>query len=168
MLLLVAVGMLALAGYAAQAIHAAAIARAEEVQSEAQQLDRRAHAERLSAIVRDTEDERAELERFLRLDIVATAEEFERIGAQAGAKVAVTGALPDPGTSLQGGGTLRWITLSLFAEGTYAALVRTISLYEDLPYALEITRFDLEQNGDVATDWRLNLSIRVLTITDNI
>lgn len=167
-LLFAAIAALALAGYAAKTIQAAALARAEEVQTEAQQLDRKAYADRLSAIASDTADERAELEQFLRLDIVATAEEFERIGTLSGVKATVTGALPDPGKELPGGGTLRWISFLISAEGTYAALMRTVALYEDLPYALEISRFDLEQNSETEIDWRLTLSVRVLVITENI
>ncbi len=167
-LLIAAIAMIALAGYAAATIQSTAFTRAEEVQTEAQQLDRKAYAARLTAIAADTKDEREELEQFLRLDIVATAEEFERVGARAGIKVSVTDATPDQGTSLPGGGTLRWVTFSIVAEGSYEALMRAASLYESLPYAQEVTLFDLQKNGGTAGGWHLTLRIRVLAINDTI
>lgn len=167
-LLTAAVGALFCAVYAALAIQDAAAAYAAEAKTEAQQLDRKAYAARVGAIALDTKDERAELESFMQLDIVSAAEEFERVGARAGAAVSVTDASPQAdGTELPGGGTLHWITFAIAAEGSYASIMRALELYEQLPLALEITQLELTKAGD-ASAWRMTLRIRVLAITTDV
>jgi hypothetical protein len=162
--ILLALALVAVLGalYVADFLQTAATARAEAAHTVAQQMDRQAFAERVGAIALDTEDERAELETFMRLDVVATAEEFERVGARSGAEVSVTDATP------QGDGTeLQWVSFTIAAEGTYASLIRALKLYESLPTALEIAQLDLEQLGETGR-WIMTLRARVLAITTEI
>lgn len=157
----------AAAAYAGQALQDAATAHAVSAQAEAQQLDRKAYAARVEAIALETEDERAELEAFMHLDIVSAAGEFERVGARAGAAVSVTDATPQGGIELQGGGNLQWIAFAIAADGSYESLMRTLELYESLPLALEVTQLELDQVDGVRS-WRMTLRIRVLAITADV
>ena len=167
---MLAVALLSLAGvgYVAETLQVTATERAASIQTEAQQQDRTAYAQRIGAIASDTADERAELEAFMHLDIVSAAEEFERVGTRAGATVHVTDATPQSGgTTLANGETLQWISFSVAAEGSYASLMRALKLYENLPLALEINELELQQAGESST-WQMTLRIRVLAITSDL
>lgn len=161
-----AIALLVFVYLQADIIRAAAERRATTLAEQDQQIDRSAHAQRVAAILVETEAERAMLDQFARLDVVAAVELLEQAGKSAGVIVTVTGANTETSGSAEGGESLKPIAFSINASGSYAALMHAVELYERLPVALQIDQLDIERDQAVANGrtWNLSLRVRMLAI----
>ncbi len=152
---------------------AGAIRRSAEVQAiraadQEAQGDKSARAQRLSAIIADTVSERAQLDAFATLDVVAAVEMLEQAGKSAGINVTVAGANAESGTQLPTGEMLQPVAFSINASGPYASLMHAVELYERLPLAIQIRQLDIVRNTATTKNaprtWDLSMRVRILAI----
>lgn len=154
----------------AETIRTAAEKRAATLAEQEQSSDRSAYAQRVATILAETEAERALIDQFVHLDVVAAVELLEQAGKNAGVTVSVTGA----NTETSGLGTeadsLQPIGFMIRASGSYAALMHALELYERLPVALQIDQLEIERDQGVASGrtWNLTLRVRMLVITPSL
>jgi hypothetical protein len=165
--LAISIGLLACAVYGASMIREEAALHAERAAGQEQLADRSIRAERMSAILLDTVEERAQLESLARLDVVALVELLEATARSAGIEATVASADAQEGTELPGGEQLQPIAVAINGSGSYAALMHAIELYEHLPLAIQIDQIDMARDQSSTTEgaWSLALRLRILTIT---
>lgn len=133
--------------------------RAEYVDAavQAQQAEVRSQSSaRLRATVHDTEVERASLESLLDLTILRAVEILETTGRQAGAtEVSIGEATPAP---VGKDATLTSVSIVVNMEGSFASLMRALSLYETLTVPSTMDQFQLEK---IENTWRATARMRV-------
>lgn len=156
--------------YQAGAIRATAEVQAIHAEDQEAQGDKSARAQRLSSIITETEDERAQLDAFAKLDVVAAVEMLEAAGKSAGIDVTVAGAHAESGTALATGELLQPITFAVNASGSYAALIHAVELYERLPLAVQIQQLDIVRDTGLGAgrNWNLSMRIRILVIATSL
>ncbi|PIR82497.1 hypothetical protein COU20_01690 [Candidatus Kaiserbacteria bacterium CG10_big_fil_rev_8_21_14_0_10_59_10] len=114
---------------------------------------------RTEALIRDTAREREALEELVRTDVLTALEIIEEAGASAGVAVSIGGAsVAEAGR----GELLRSIAVVASAEGSFSALMHTLSLFETLPFLSAVESVTLERVGEGAAGrWRLSTRIRI-------
>ena len=116
-------------------------------------------ASRLRASVRDTENERAAIENLSKMSILRAVEIIEATGRQAGAtEVSIGEATPLPPAKDMPAG-LTAVVIVVNASGSFASLMREVSLYETLAMPSSLEQFELEKTGG---SWSSTARIRVL------
>lgn len=173
--MLVAVGTLLLAlslwaayGYLVlEATDARTLYTAEKL--DASQKEERARAtQRLHALVRDSESERAVLEELARTDALTAAEAIEAAGKAAGTRTVVRGAT----ASALGGVSkspiakdLRAVEMLVDSEGRLQSILNAIKLFEALPFLSSIRSIEMDQasGGNQSDLWRAVIRIRIIT-----
>lgn len=113
-------------------------------------------AARLHTLVQSTAPERARLESVVGVSILDAVEMIERAGNESGISVTINEATP-LGTTPQG---LSTVGVALAAEGSFPALMRTLSLLEVLPFPATIEQFDLTKSDK---NWRLSARLKIIT-----
>ena len=94
----------------------AAVASTAQVQN-----DRAAYTQRLTALVADTQQDRAALENVSNLNIVSIVTMIEGVSAKTGITVKVENAQPQGTTAvLPNGGSLNSFAFAVVADGTFA------------------------------------------------
>ncbi len=152
--------------YLAGVIQDQAHVRAALAADREQEIDRSTYAQRVRAVIAETEDERAALDAFGRLDVVTVVEMLEAVGQSAGVKVTVAGADTEGGTALTSGEVLQPTVFSVNASGSYAALMHAAELYERLPLAVQIEQLVIQRDSaESGRVWNLAMRIRILAIT---
>jgi len=121
---------------------------------------RASSAVRTHALVAETEDERAQLEKILDVEALSMADILEDVGKSAGVKLRLSGASPQPS-----GANSPAVPLGFHvdAEGKFSALARTLMLLEKLPLASEIDRIELDKSTGSSDSWHMSVSLHVLT-----
>jgi hypothetical protein len=115
-------------------------------------------AVRLRASVQDTEVERAAMNSLLDLSILRVVEIIETTGRQAGATEVVIGeATPVPLTGNVPAG-LTSVSAVVNLRGSFAAIIRAISLYETLTVPSKLDQFEIEK---IDNSWRATARVRV-------
>lgn len=162
----------ALLGWAGVGLFAWAIARDESVRTEnirSAREDSARHevAVRLHALAADTERERARLRGLLDVDVLSAVDTLEAAAKAAKVRIQLSDAQADSAGAQSGRSNVKAIGFVVSGEGSYAALSRLLALFETLPLASSLPRFDLEHiAGGSGGPWRLNAYIRVLTTAD--
>jgi hypothetical protein len=114
-------------------------------------------ATRLRATIQDTAAERAALERMVSIPVLAAVETIESAGKKAGAtEVSIGSASPAGGAMPEG--TMA-VSVVVNARGSFAALMRTLRVFETLPIPSTIEQFELEY---VNNAWRLSARLRLI------
>lgn len=137
------------AGY----VEASAAAREEELRGQS--------AARVRASVQDTEVERAALNGLLDVSILRAVEIIETTGRQAGAtEVSIGEATP---VALSGNvpAGLASVSIVVNLQGSFAAVMRAISLYETLMVPSQLEQFEMEK---IEGTWRATVRVRVYLI----
>ncbi len=167
--LLTSVALFALVVYQAGVIREDARVRAAFTADREYQSDRSAYAQRVTAVIAETEDERAKLDAFAKIDVVTVIELLESAGESAGVTVRVAGAQAESGTQLPTGELLQPVAFSVNASGSYAAVMHALDLYEHLPLAAQIEQLDIARDGSGnGRTWSLSMRIRVMTIATSL
>jgi hypothetical protein len=148
---------------AASRIRENAVALSASASNAQAQADRIAYQKRLSAIARDTEEERAALDALLAPDIVSMVKMIESAGKPLRLTVTVNDAQASGAVDLPGGAPLRTVTFLVESQGPYASLMRLETLFENLPLASTVDELELQSLQDQATPWHLTARIRVYT-----
>lgn len=155
--------------YAAGSIRAQAVATASAAQSTDQQSQRLAYQKRISALASDTEDERAKLEGLVKKDVVTIVNTLEAAGTPLGTKLSVKNAqAAGVGEELADGTKLRPVEFLVEGNGSFATLMRVVSVYEHLPLVASLSQVEIGRtvSGTGASDWNLVLRVRVYTTAD--
>lgn len=140
--------------------------RAETIQNAREFSTRHDSAVRMHALAVDTALARTRLDDLLDTDVISAVEMLEGAGKAAKVKIQLSDAQSD--TGVQSGSNVKAVGFVVSAEGSFASLMRLLTLLETLPLPSSLTRFDLEHTsgGSEANSWRLNSYIRVLTTAD--
>ena len=127
---------------------------------------------RLHALARDTKNAREQLAALTEADVLGIANMIESVGKSTGVKIKINGAEPesdrqDASTKVQ---TLNAVNFLVETEGTFASLMHTASLFENLPaisvvQSLEFERLQTSDSIDKNKKplWRLIARIKVMT-----
>ncbi len=167
--LLGSIALLALVVYQAGAIREEARTRAAFAADREQQSDRSAYAQRVAAVIAETEDERAKLDAFAKLDVVSVVELLESAGTSAGLTVTVAGAQAESGAQLPTGELVQPVAFSVNTSGSYAAVMRALDLYEHLPLASQIEQLDIARDASGSgRTWSLSMRIRIMTLAPSL
>lgn len=121
---------------------------------------------RLHAIAQDTAGERTQLDQLLAVDVVSAANLLKGLGKATGVTVRLSGALPEVApASTPNGPQIQAVGFAVQADGSFAALMRTLQIIEHLPLASSVERFDIQRAQDSKGPvlWHMNVYIRVLT-----
>jgi hypothetical protein len=154
-----------------QSIASSEAARVVDTQNAQQSSTQQSTLVRMHAMAQDTAQDRARLDQLLTVDVGAAATMLQNVGKTTDVTVKLSGALPElppPGTP--SGPQIQAVGFAVQADGTFAALMRTEQLFETLPLASSIERFDIQRapgTGGPGTDvWHMSAYIRVLTTSD--
>lgn len=160
--LALALAALAGAGYFGWQISKDKLARAEALQSAQESATRREAAARVHALAVDTQAQRERLKGFLDVDVLSAVEVIEAAARAAKVKMEVGSAQSENAPS--GSDSVKAVGFHVSAEGSFAALMRALQLFETLPLPSSVVRFELERaSGSTGAPWRMNAYIRVLT-----
>jgi len=126
---------------------------------------------RMRALALDTKAERAQLERFLDVDVVSVANQIEAAGKAAGVTLKLGTVASGRGQVVSGGAAIKTVEFSVDAEGKFSALMRAAEFFEALPVVSSLVRLDIERvpssgGAPGANSWRMNARIRVFTTSD--
>lgn len=144
-----------------QSAHSTQIANAQE------STLRQAASARTHALVADTAEQHQALESFLQADVISVAGLIRAAGSGAGVDVEVSNALPEAASPAQSSGAapVSAIGYVVQAQGSFAALMRALELFETLPVPASVQRFDIERASgpSAGAQWHMSLYLRVLT-----
>ena len=151
--------------YGAYETRRLATARASSALSAEARLDRDAHQRRLAALAEDTVSERDALDARTSLDVVAILTVLEKAGRDVGTDVQVNDAQAEGIVeNLPTGDSLRALGFIVEALGSYASLMRLVSIYEHLPLISEVRHVEIERlNSESVGPWRATIRVRVYT-----
>jgi hypothetical protein len=171
---LIVVTLLAWTGvvFFVRGISDAEAARVIQIQNTQQSSTQQSALVRMHAIAEDTVEDRARLDQLLSVDVVSTATVLRNVGKTTHVDVKLSGALPElPPGKTPSGPQIQAVGFSVQADGTFAALMRTVQLIETLPLASSIVSLDIQRAQDSAGvgtgTWHMSVYIRVFT-TSNI
>lgn len=130
-----------------------------EASTAAQEAELRGQsAARIRASIQDTEVERAALNSLVDIRILRAVEIIETTGRQAGAtEITIGEATPQPLSGNAPAG-LTSVAVVVSLEGSFASIMRAISLYETLTVPSTLQQFEMEKLGDT---WRATVRVRV-------
>ena len=166
--LLAALGLWGAVLYAAFWIQGQAAESAHSAAQSAQQLDRLAYTQRLSALASDTKDARLQLERLVQPDAVTIVNTIESAGKSARVNATVSDAISEGASQqLPGGASLQAVAFIVQAQGAFLDMMKLAGLFEQLPLMSVVEQLNIERStgGDTAkaSSWRMTARIRVLT-----
>ena len=160
-------------GLFAWTIQSDEIDRALQVQTTQESEDREATAIRIHSIARDTVEERTQLDKIFRTDVVSIVDLIETTGTAAGVKVTVRNVIPESAPPTQAAASAGIVATGFVieAQGKFSTLMHVLQLFETLPIPSTLGRLDIEYVPDsggsgLSSAWRLNAYIRVLTTSD--
>ncbi len=139
----------------------AAIASTAQAQS-----DRAAYTQRLTALVADTQQDRAALENVSNVNIVSIVTMIEGVRTKTGIAVKVENAQPQgAAAALPGGGSVNSFAFAVVADGTFAQIMNTIQVLEDLPVPSSVQQLEIAHTGDPANSggWHMSAHMQVYT-----
>lgn len=114
-------------------------------------------AARLRASVQGTEAERAALESLIQVTILQAVEVIEQAGEAAGAGSVEIGEA-NPTTAPDG---FSAVTVVVNATGSFAAMMRAVSLFEVLPIPAKLQQFEMMRD-EQSNAWRLTARLHIL------
>ncbi len=133
---------------------------AEALATSAQEAVRTESSARVKAIIQDTEIERAALVSLLQVPLIDAIKIVEDAARAGGARTVAIGEatpLSTKNPSPVAPATTR-VAVVVQAEGTFAALVRVVSLFEVLTIPSTLDSFDLEETEK---GWRLTARLTI-------
>ncbi len=114
---------------------------------------------RLRSTVNDTVNDRADIEKLVSVRILDAVQIIEQSAQRAGATgVAIGEASPLPSTANAPKGIATYVIV-VNAEGSFASVMRTISVFETLTIPATLTQFTLEKGEKT---WRLTARLTLL------
>lgn len=132
---------------------------AEALVVSAQEAVRAESSARVKAVVQDTEIERAALLSLLQVPLIDAIKIVEDAARAGGARtVSIGEATPINGKTSPAAPPMTRVAVVVQAQGSFAALVRTISLFETLTIPATLDGFDLEKGEET---WRLTARITI-------
>lgn len=114
-------------------------------------------AARLRATIQDTEAERAALESVVKVPILTAVEAIESAGKKAGATEVSIGNASPTGAGMPEG--VMAVSVVVNARGSFAALIRTLRVFETLSLPSTVEQFELEH---VDNAWRFTARLRLI------
>ena len=154
-LLIVAIGMWGGVWFLVSTLSHERLAYADTLSLSQQEDTRGETAARVHASAEATEIERAALQNLVSVSIVQAVDTMEKAGRDAEAHdVAVSDA-----TLLAVAGGLSQYSIAINASGSFAAIMRTVSLFETLPFPASLEQFDISKNDK---EWRITAHVRVV------
>lgn len=114
---------------------------------------------RLKATVRDTAAEREALNKLFSANLLSVVEAIEKTGLQAGAQSVRLGEATPQSAPLGSLSDIQTVSMVVTLEGSFASLVRAMSLYETLAIPATLEQFEMEKT---ATVWRATARLRVI------
>lgn len=132
--------------------------RAEYAEAAAQTEEESAHGEtiaRLHSTIQSTEAERTALESLVNVSILDAVKTIEAAVKQAGASDVKIGDASAQAATAQ---KLSNVSVVVTASGSFAAVMRAVSLLETVPLPAAIEQFDVSKSDDV---WHLSARLRV-------
>lgn len=150
--------------FASSSVRQSAVALSATALNAQAQQDRLAYQKRISALAKDTQEERAAIESLVSFDIVSIVNKIEAAGKPLGLTVTVNDAQASGAQQdLANGDSLRAVTFLVQSEGSYASLMKLETLFENLPLASSVESVELQKLQDPKTPWHLTARIRVYT-----
>ena len=148
----------------ALSIDARQAAVAAAIQAGTQDAARRASLSSAIALAAATAGERVKLEQVVNRDILTLSNLVGQAGQDAGVSLSVVGVTPGPGPTLPRGSVLHpsSVIFSVKASGSFAQLMTTAALLEDLPVASTIESVQFSRS-DTPGVWDMNMTIGVIT-----
>lgn len=133
---------------------------AEALAVSAQEAVRAESAARVKAIIQDTEVERASLLSLLQVPVIDAIRIVEDAARAAGAReVAIGEATPlSPKSASPAAPPTTRVAVVVQAQGTFASLVRTVSVFERLTIPATLDGFDLAETEE---GWRLTARLTI-------
>jgi hypothetical protein len=156
----------AMVGYGANAIVFAADARAKNAKIALTKANQTALNQRVAALAQSTQEKREELSNIINTDLVQIINTIESVGASVGVQTKVSDAAPSASVFVSKTESLRGITFSVQTEGTFAQMMRTAHLYENLPLLSAIDNLEIERvqrSGGSQAPWAMVIRIKVFT-----
>ncbi|PCI89751.1 hypothetical protein COB18_03020 [Candidatus Kaiserbacteria bacterium] len=122
-----------------------------------------AHAQTVRRIVRDTQDERSELDTYFLIedDIVTFFADLENLGTSAGVNISVSSV--KVGKPLDNDKFITPLTLTLESAGSLRQVFHTLALLEAYPKALQITQTRIVQHPS-EDSWQGTFAITAIKI----
>ena len=122
-------------------------------------------AKSLSALAETTAYQRAEIPSFFISsdNVVAFIKALESIGPQSGSEVTLASVDADS-LSKSSPGTMGLARAHVSAVGSWASVMRALSLAERMPYAVSIDRVSLSGSGTAKHVWSLSFDIQAALI----
>jgi hypothetical protein len=118
---------------------------------------------RMHAMAQDSAPERTALEGLLAGDVVTIVNMLEALGTTSGAKLKLSGALPETAPAgLPAGSSIQAVGFAIEADGKFAALMRVVQLLETLPVPSSVVRLDMQHTPGAGDAWHLSVYITVL------
>ena len=116
--------------------------------------------------VADTQQDRAALENVSNLNIVSIVTMIEGVSAKTGITVKVENAQPQGTTAvLPNGGSLNSFAFAVVADGTFAQIMNTVQVLEDLPVPSSVQQLEITHAGDPGKSgaWHMSAHMEVYT-----
>ncbi|MEN9561539.1 MAG: hypothetical protein RIQ56_812 [Candidatus Parcubacteria bacterium] len=138
--------------------------RIAEIQQAAQE---ETDAVRIKTLLSETKVARMTLHELVSTDILSDVKMIEASGRPFGIQVNILNA--SPGGIISKNGTLRSISFTLAADGSFAALMKLLELYESFPLPSMIEQVSLAKTSEeskqstVNDQWRLDFRFKVYT-----
>jgi hypothetical protein len=145
----------------ASATDSANAARSARTQSSQLELNARIHS-----IASSTAQGRDTLETILSTDVVSIVDTIDAVGSVTGVSARVTDAAPGTVQQIKDGPALHSVTFSIEGSGTFAQIMRAVTLYEQLPLLSTVDYVEISHNGgedQKVSPWSFKLHIRVMT-----
>jgi len=140
--------------YATTMLSDARAAYASKLEESEQQKTREQSLTRVQSVIRDTEAERAAIERLISVSVVQAVDIVEAAGEAAGGKsVEIVSASPATAPK-----ELSGLSIVVTMEGTFPALMRAVSLFESLPIPSVVETVDIEKSEGM---WRLTARLKL-------
>lgn len=154
-------------GYFAWTISIEAEAHRSTIAGMEQKTAENAFSLRLHALARETKNERSRLEEISRTDLAGILDGIERLSKDSGIPMEITQA---PSISRMESSTMRVLSLSVEALGTFAQVARAVALLETIPIPSTVDELRFERTagaeGAARSSWRMIASVRFLTTAD--
>ncbi len=145
--------------------------RHQQLGSSEQEAVRQITAVHTHAVAQDTAEERANLDKITKVDVLTAVNTIENAATSIGIALRVRDAQAEPGqnsTDKQSPDTLNVIGLLVEGDGSFPALMRSVQILEQLPFVTSIESLELTSGGpskEKVIMWHASLRIRLYTST---
>ncbi len=116
---------------------------------------------RMHALVQDSVDERAKIEKLANVPLLSAVNAIESVGKITGGKLQISDASPARDVRRDKGLVLHAVTFLVQSEGSFSTLVKTLELLESLPLPIAIDGLDIARPPLGTAFWGLSGGVAV-------